>query len=153
MSDVATAAIVATLVVLIVILGTYLGTGIWPGSKLIRQRPPLHHNAIDPGSAKFMFFFATWCPYCKDAEPEIQSLKQLIENKGYTYGGHQIAFENINAYSDKGKAALYKIKHYPTFKIETKDSLYEMTGKPTVSNFRSFLVSALGDEKPSKVVA
>jgi thiol-disulfide isomerase/thioredoxin len=149
MNNVTLAAIVATLVVIFVILGFYMGTGVMPGSKIIQQRPPLNHNAIDPGQAKFMFFFATWCPYCRDAEPEILSLKTLIENKMYTYGGHQIAFENINAYADKGKAALYKIKQYPTFKVETKDTLYEFQGKPTVSNLRAFLVTALGAEKSS----
>jgi len=146
MSSVLTAAIVATLVVLIFILGFYSYTGIWPGAKIIQQRPT-PDNTIEPGKAKFMFFFASWCPHCRDAEPAVASFKQLVQNSNFTYGGNTIAFEEINAYADKGKAALYKIKAYPTFKVETKDALYEMTGAPTVSNFRAFLVSALGAEK------
>jgi len=146
MSSALIAAIVATLVVVIVIVGFHSYSGIWPGAKIIQERPS-PDNVIQPGKAKFMFFFASWCPYCKDAEPAIKSLKQLIENKNYTYGRYSVSFEDINAYADKGKAALYKIKAYPTFKVETNEALYEMTGKPTVSNFRAFLVSALGAEK------
>jgi thiol-disulfide isomerase/thioredoxin len=159
MSSVTTAAITAILVVLVIILGYYLITGVWPGAKIIQQRPPgapptvqnqdkpTPDVIIDPGQAKFMFFYASWCPHCKDAEPIVQSFKQLVQNSNYTYGGHSITFEDINAYVDKGKSALYKIKAYPTFKVETKDGLYEMTGRPSVANFRAFLVSALGPEK------
>jgi thiol-disulfide isomerase/thioredoxin len=147
MNSAATSAIVAILIVLIVILGVHLSTGIWPGAKIIQQRPPASSVTIQPGQAKFLFFYASWCPHCKDAEPIVKSLKQLIQNSNYTYGGHTLTFEDINAYADKGKSALYKIKAYPTFKVETADHLYEMTGAPTVSNFRAFLVSALGPEK------
>ena len=102
---------------------------------------------MDPGQAKFMFFYAPWCPYCVTAEPELASFKQLVKNGNYTYGGHTLFFEDVNAYADKGKSALYKIKHYPTFKIETSDGLFEMKGKATSSNFRDFVKAALGDEK------
>lgn len=152
MNSAVTALIVSTLVVLTVILGTYLITGIWPGAKIIQQRPiaqdrPTKDTAIEPGVVKFLFFFASWCPHCKDAEPEVKSLKQLISTKNYTYGGHRVVFEDVNAYADKGKAALYKVKAYPTFKIETADKMYEMSGRGTVANFRAFLVAALGPEK------
>jgi thiol-disulfide isomerase/thioredoxin len=146
MNSTITAIVVAVLIVLITILGYKLMSGIWPGAKIIQQRPS-PDNTIQPGTAKFMFFFASWCPHCKDAEPIVASFKQLLENSHYTYGGHSITFENINAYADKGKAALYNIKAYPTFKVETSDHLYEMTGPPSVPNFRAFLVSALGPEK------
>ena len=55
--------------------------------------------------------------------------------------------EEINAESDKGKSALYKIKAYPTFKLETSEKVYEMKGPPSTASFRAFLISALGEEK------
>ena len=51
------------------------------------------------------------------------------------------------AESDKGKSALYKIKAYPTFKLETSEKVYEMKGPPSTASFRAFLISALGEEK------
>ena len=145
-STILTAFIVSILVVLVGILSYHASTGIWPGSKIIQQRPTMD-NTIEPGQARFIFFYASWCPYCHDVVPILDSFKQLVKNGGYTYGGHSITFDDINAHIDKGKAALYKIKAYPTFKVETKDQLFEMTGKPTVASFRAFLVSALGPEK------
>ena len=76
-------------------------------------------------------------------------MKQFVKNSGYMYGGKKVTFEEINAETDKGKAALYDIKGYPTFKVQTSDKLYEMVGKPNVTNFREFLKKALGDEKTS----
>ena len=96
-----------------------------------------------------MFFYTSWCPYCKSAKQPFYSLKQLIENARYTYGGKTVSFEEINAETDKGKAALYNIQAYPTFKVQTSTKVYEMLGKPTVANFREFLNKALGDEKVS----
>lgn len=152
MNSAVTAVVISTIVVLVVILGLRAYTGIWPGAKIIQQKPvaedkPTPDTLTEPGIVKFMFFFASWCPHCKDAEPEVASLKQLVDTNNYTYGGHRVIFENVNAYADKGKAALYKIKAYPTIKIETAEKMYEMTGKPTVANFRAFMVAALGPEK------
>ena len=70
----------------------------------------------------------------------------MVKN-GYSYGGKTVTFEEINAETNKGKAALHNISGYPTFKVQTKDKIYEMVGKPSASNFRDFLKKALGNEK------
>jgi thiol-disulfide isomerase/thioredoxin len=138
------------IVSIIVVLGSiglyYWYTGTPPGARLIEQEPPVA-NGLDDNQAKFMFFYATWCPYCKHAQQPWASIKQFIKNSGYTYGGKTITFEEINAETDKGKSALYSIQAYPTFKIESASKLYEMSGRPNVANFREFLKKALGDEK------
>lgn len=140
--------IISAMVVLSAIYGYYLVTGTPPGAKLIVQEPPVD-SGLDEGQANLMFFYATWCPHCKTAKQPFHSLKQLIKNDGLTYGGHTVTFEEVNAEVDKGKSALYNINAYPTFKLQTKDKLYEMSGAPNVANFRAFLKKALGDEKPS----
>ena len=53
-------------------------------------------------------------------------------------------FEDINAEANKGKAALYKIQAYPTFKLETHNKVVELKAVPDPLNFDAFLVSALG---------
>jgi thiol-disulfide isomerase/thioredoxin len=97
--------------------------------------------------ARFMFFYAPWCPHCRNAQTPWSSFKELTKNSHYTYGGKDIVFEDINAEIDKGKAALYGITAYPTFKVETSEKVYEMKGRPSVDTFRSFLKSSIGDEK------
>jgi thiol-disulfide isomerase/thioredoxin len=140
------------LLISLVIVGLFIGiyyavTGIPPGARIIQQTPPLASNGVDDTQAKFLFFYTTWCPHCKNAQQPVASLKELIKNRHLTYGGKEIIFEDVNAEADKGKAALYKINAYPTFKLETSDKVYEMIGPPSVSSFQAFLTSALGQEK------
>ena len=122
-------------------------TGTPPGAKLIEE--DRMDGTLDEGQATLMFFYAPWCPHCKHATQPWRSFEQLVKNNRYTYGGHTIAFEEINADVDKGRSARYNIDAYPTFKLQTSTKLYQMIGPPTVSNFRSFLQQALGAEKPS----
>ena len=140
--------VVSLIIVLIAITGYYMFTGTPPGAKLIEQTPP-SDSGLDDHQANMMFFYATWCPHCRHAKPSWQSLMQVIKNDDLTYGRKKVSFEEVNAEIDKGKTSLYNIQAYPTFKLQTKDKLYEMVGAPTVTNFREFLKKALGDEKPT----
>lgn len=140
--------IVSAIVVTVIIWSYYMISGRPPGAKLIEQTPPVE-SGLDDNHANLMFFYATWCPHCKHAEQPWRSLQQVIKNGKHTYGGKTVSFEQINAETDKGKTSLYSIIGYPTFKLQTKDKLYEMSGVPTVNNFREFLKKALGDEKAS----
>lgn len=147
LTDTLTYFVVAVVVVTLFVVIYYAVTKTWPGSRMIVAKPPVEHNGIDENSAKFMFFYTTWCPWSKKAQTPWSSFKQEHKNTKYTYGGKSIVFEEINADTDKGKAALYQIKGYPTFKLETKDTIYEMKGAPTTESFREFLKNALGAEK------
>jgi thiol-disulfide isomerase/thioredoxin len=147
LTDVLTYAGISLLLVTISVLGYYLVTQTWPGSRLLISSPPVAHSGIDDDSAKFMFFYTTWCPWSKKAQTPWSSFKEQQKNTRYTYGGKTVTFEEINADSDKGKTALYQIKGYPTFKLETKDKVFEMKGAPTTESFREFLKNALGAEK------
>jgi len=140
--------LISLLVVLLVfgaIIGIYYGvTGNFPASKLIIEDPPLEHNGLEPQQAKFMFFYTSWCPWCKSAKGPWNSFKQQLKNNPATYGGYTVMFEDINAEANKGKSALYKIQAYPTFKLETHDRVVELKAVPDPLNFDAFLVSALG---------
>jgi len=140
------------LIVSLCVVGVFLGLyyafkDVPPGAKVIQQTPPLTSNGLESNQAKFIFFYVTWCPHCKHAQQPWASMKELLKNRKYTYGGKEILFEEVNAEGDKGKSALYKINAYPTFKLETTDKLYEMIGKPSTASFRAFLINALGPEK------
>lgn len=109
--------------------------------------PPISTNGLDPGQAKFMFFYTPWCPHCKTAQPVWASLKETLKNTPSTFGDHTITFEEINCDSDKGKSALYKIESYPSFKLETGSTVYEYRGRPSVQELTKFLVTVLGTQK------
>lgn len=139
--------LVSLVVVVSAILLYYVIFHVPPGAKMIIKPPPITTSNLEPNQAKFMFFYAPWCPHCKHAQTPWSSFKELTKNSHYTYGGKDILFEEINADTDKGKAALYQINAYPTFKLETQDKVYEMVGRPSVDTFKAFLKSALGSEK------
>lgn len=138
--------IIPLILIIVVVFGYKMFSGVAPGSKLIVEDPPIQNNQ-DPQQATFMFFYTTWCPHCKKAQQPWSSMKELLKTRKYTYGGKTIFMEEINAENDKGKSALYKIKAYPTFKLETSEKVYEMKGPPSTASFRAFLISALGEEK------
>jgi hypothetical protein len=69
-----------------------------------------------------------------------------MNNSPKQYGGTSILFEQVNCESQESRCALYNIKEYPTFKLQTKEKVYKMLGKPSVESFRAFLKSALGSE-------
>lgn len=147
MSNILIAFIIALVVVSASIGIYYAITGKPPAAKVIEQDVPMQSDSLEPNQGKFMFFYTTWCPHCHKAQQPWASFKEMLKNTHYTYGGKEIIFEDINAESDKGKAALYKINAYPTFKLETTDKVFEMQGRPSVESFRQFLTNALGSEK------
>ena len=140
------AILISLLVVVIVIGGYKLITGIWPGGRLIIEDPPSIASGLEDTEARFMFFYTDWCPFCTQSKDPWNSFKQLMNNAPKTYGGKTIVFEEINCESQTGKCALYNIKEYPSFKVQTTQKVYKMSGKPSVESFRAFLKSALGQE-------
>ena len=138
--------LIALLVVAVSVIGYRFITGIWPGSRVIIQEPPENVPQVSDKNANFMIFYTEWCPYSQKAMEEWKSFKQMMTNSPKTYGGKTITFEEIDADASKGRAAIYQVREYPTLKLQTKEKLYTMLGKPTPASFKAFLVAALGKE-------
>ncbi len=119
--------------------------GFYPASTMIIEDPPIQHNGLEAGQARFMMFYTTWCPWCKKAQAPWRSFQQQVTNMKTKYGGHRILFETINAEVDKGKSALYKIAAYPTIKVETTEKVVQFQGVPDPMNFDAFLRAVLGE--------
>lgn len=137
--------VLVTVIAAIVIY--YVVWGVMPGASVMSvTTPPMENSGLEANQAKFMFFYTTWCPWSKKAQQPWASLKEVHKNTPKTYGGTTVIFEEVNAENEEGKSALYGVKAYPTFKLETKDKVYEMLGKPSVAAFRAFLITVLGQE-------
>lgn len=146
MSTLTNTFLVVLLVFIAVIILYYSSTGILPGAKMIVQEPPINGDTVDDLHAKFMFFYVNWCPYSQKAQEPWRSFKQSLQNNPKTYGGKTVLFEEIDGDREISRVNAYKVKAYPTFKLQTDKKVYEMVGKPTTSNFRAFLIAALGQE-------
>lgn len=142
------------LIVLITVVSSvgiyYAVTGVMPGASVItvEDAPLVTTTGLDKGQYKFLFFYAPWCPYSKVAEEPWASLKQDYKNSPQSYGNKNIIFEDIDGDSQKSKMALYNVTKFPTFKFQMDDKVYEMLGKPTVTNFKTFIKTVL-DKKSS----
>jgi hypothetical protein len=133
-----------TLAVLILFIGVYwLVRGFPPASRMVLQESPTT-VAVEPDKAHLLFFFTKWCPYSQEAEPQVNSLKTLIED--YTYGGKVVDIQFINCDSDKKTCSQYGVDSYPTYKLQTTATTYEYLGPPKTDVLQQFLVSALGPE-------
>jgi|UniRef100_A0A6C0B0G9 thiol-disulfide isomerase/thioredoxin len=144
MSETVWIILVVCLTFFVVIAAYRFFVGYYPGSKFIVEDPPVQHNGLDSDQARFMFFYTTWCPWSHKAWKPWKAFKQMMKNKQVKYGGKTVLFEEINAEADKGKAALYNVKEYPTFKLETADKVYLLQAVPDPATFDIFLVGTLG---------
>jgi thiol-disulfide isomerase/thioredoxin len=138
--------IIVVLTFIIVIASYRLIAGYYPGSKFIIEDPPIEHNGLDEGQARFMFFYTSWCPWSRKAWKPWKSFKQMMKNNPAKYGGKTIIFEEINAEADKGKASLYNVKEYPTFKVEITTKVFKLEGVPDPATFDIFLSGTLGEK-------
>jgi thiol-disulfide isomerase/thioredoxin len=149
MSETIWTVLVVSLTFFLVIAAYRFFVGYYPASKFIVEDPPVQHNGLDGDQAKFMFFYTTWCPWSKKAWKPWKAFKQMLKNKPIKYGGKTVIFEEINVEADKGKAALYNVHEYPTFKLETVDKVYVLQAIPDPSTFEVFLTGTLGVKSAS----
>jgi len=140
MSELVTTLLIVIVTFLIIVGGWRYYTGHYPASTMIVTEPPVSHNGLDPKQARFMFFYVNWCPYSLKAKKAWASFKAQNKN---LYNGYSVSFEDINAEADKGKTALYSVKEYPTFKLETQKKVFHMKGIPDPLTFDAFLNAAL----------
>lgn len=149
MSETVWTVLIVTLTFVLVVVAYRFFVGYYPASKFIVEDPPIEHNGLDGDQARFMFFYTTWCPWSTKAWKPWKTFKQMLKNRPLKYGGKTIIFEEINAEADKGKAALYNVRAYPTFKLETKNKVFRLEGIPHPDTFEVFLNGTLGVKSAS----
>lgn len=82
------------------------------------------------GKNAILFFWATWCPHCRDALKEINAMRQQIESKG-------IALVFISIGESKGTVENYLSNHQYDFDValdqtQSLDGPYQIIGVPTI---------------------
>jgi len=102
----------------------------------------------DPNSNKtatLMLFYVDWCPHCKTAKPEWESLK--AEYDGKSINGYTIHFTEYNCTNESAETTQlmdkYNIEGYPTIKLVKDNQVIEYDAKPTKSTMEQFLNTVL----------
>ena len=96
-------------------------------------------------TATLMLFYVDWCPHCKTAKPEWESLKS--EYDGKNINGYTITFVEYNCTNESEDVSQlmdkYNIEGYPTIKLLKDNQVIEYDAKPTKSTMEQFLHTVL----------
>ena len=97
-------------------------------------------NEEELKSCKLMFFYTTWCPYCKKARVEWDSFKQYWDHK--KINGYELSFAEIDCDTNENVAQKYNVVGYPTILLLKNDEVSLYDAKPDVENLNKFLSSS-----------
>jgi thiol-disulfide isomerase/thioredoxin len=96
-------------------------------------------------TATLMLFYVDWCPHCKTAKPEWESLK--AEYDGKNINGYTVTFVEHNCTNESAEVSQlmdkYNIEGYPTIKLIKDNQVIEYDAKPTKSTMSQFLNTVL----------
>lgn len=91
------------------------------------------------GDVTLYFFYTTWCPHCKTAKPEWQSLKDEVS----VVNGRRIIYKEVDCDEDSDLASKFKVEGYPTIKLVTDDKVIDYDAKPDKNTLMQFLDSSI----------
>ena len=102
-------------------------------------------NSGSNKQAELLLYSVDWCPHCKTAKPEWDSLKQ--EYQGKIINGYSIIFTDVNCTNETPEVEklmnTYKVEGYPTIKLLKDGQVIEYDAKPTKATLTQFLNSVL----------
>lgn len=108
-----------------------------------RENIPKDQNSNK--TATLMLFYVDWCPHCKTAKPEWESLKSEYDSK--SINGYTINFMEYNCTNESAEISQlmdkYNIEGYPTIKLVKDNQVIEYDAKPTKSTMEQFLNTVL----------
>ena len=100
------------------------------------------NNEKNNNDVLIIFFYTEWCPYCKQALPEIDKFEKYInglnEENDYVITLSKIDCDKNTTIADK-----YKVEGYPTIKLIYKGDIYNYDAKPNSENLKQFLESSI----------
>jgi len=120
--------------------------------KMVNSKTSFHPNREnipkDTNSNKtatLMLFYVDWCPHCKTAKPEWDSLKAEYDNK--IINGYNLSLIEYNCTNESEEVSQlmdkYSIEGYPTIKLVKDNQIIEYDAKPTKSTMEQFLNTVL----------
>jgi len=89
-----------------------------------------------------MFFYTEWCPYCKQALPEIKKFENHIASQN-AKNDYVITLTKIDCDKNSTIADKYKVEGYPTIKLIYKNEVYNYDAKPNNANLIKFLETSI----------
>jgi thiol-disulfide isomerase/thioredoxin len=89
-----------------------------------------------------LFFYTEWCPYCKQALPEVKKFENHIASEN-AKNDYVITLTKIDCDKNSTIADKYKVEGYPTIKLIYKNEVYNYDAKPNKANLIKFLETSI----------
>ena len=138
------------IVLIIILLIIFLLLGVYSYKKYYESKIPTKPfknvaNANTRGKpTEVFFFYADWCPHCKNAKPEWYKFKE--EYDGKVMNGWQIQCIEVNCTDENNDTsnkliAEYKVESYPTIIMVVGDNKIDFESKVTSSALSQLVIS------------
>jgi thiol-disulfide isomerase/thioredoxin len=109
------------------------------------NRENVPKNVDSNKTATLMLFYADWCPHCKNAKPEWDSLKNEYDQN--QINGYTMSFVEYDCSEETAEMSeiinKYNIESFPTIKLIKDNEIIEYDAKPTKSTMVQFLTTVL----------
>lgn len=102
---------------------------------------PGSSNAAGEKSVDLYLFYTEWCPHCKKAKPEWQTVKQNYLDK--KVNGYKINFVEVDCDADQELASKFNVESYPTIKLVKGNQIIEFDAKVDVKTLEEFITTML----------
>lgn len=91
--------------------------------------------------AEILFFYADWCPHCKQAKPEWEKFKE--QHNGSVVNNHKLILIDVNCTSELGESGqlikTYNVEGFPTIKMKKEGKIVEYDAKVSKQNLDLFV--------------
>ena len=102
-------------------------------------------NNSSAKSADILFFYADWCPHCKQAKPEWSKFKAEYQNK--LVSEYKLNLIDVNCTSELGESGqlikTYDVEGFPTVKANSNGKIINFDAKVTKENLDLFVKKML----------
>ena len=88
------------------------------------------------------FFFTEWCPYCKQALPEIKKLEEYIVTQN-AKNDYKTILSKIDCDKNSTLADKYKVEGYPSIKLVYKNDVYNYDAKPDKASLIKYIETSI----------
>jgi thiol-disulfide isomerase/thioredoxin len=109
------------------------------------EKVPLWAKQNANNEVELLFFFATWCPYCRTAKPEWEKVKEEYQNK--KINDYKIIFVEVDCTHPDAKTNkmmdTYNVEGFPTVKLFKNGEIITFDAKVTTSHLTDFLNTAV----------
>ena len=110
-------------------------------------KAPYQASSSSSGGAKdveILYFFTDWCPHCKTAKPEVEHVRNEMNDT--TVNGYKITFREVNCTTDTPEVdnltRTYNVDGYPTIKLIKNNEVIDYDAKPNRDTLKQFILTS-----------